>query len=204
MFTGIIQDIGKIIKKNTQEENILWEIQTKVAIDTKIGGSISINGACHTVIEKKGDIFLTESMKETLEKTNLGFLENESFVNIEPSMKLGDSLDGHMVQGHIDGMGEIVEINKKGNSWDIMVLCSKEILNLCVYKGSICVDGISLTISKMKENAFVVSIISHTFKNTIMQYYRIGNKVNIETDVLVRYVRKWEMRREESIVENEM
>ncbi|AEH51692.1 riboflavin synthase [Pseudothermotoga thermarum] len=188
MFTGIIEEVGKIVSLTRSGEN--WKIVIKcstVLEETRIGQSIAVNGVCLTVTEIGRDFFIADIMPKTFENTTFKFLKIGDFVNLERSLKADGRFDGHIVQGHIDCIGKIVNIEK---SFGYLVEISVE--NACmryiVPKGSIAVDGISLTIQETKSSSFVVAIIPHTFEVTNLKYKRVGDFVNVETDIIGRYV----------------
>jgi len=192
MFTGIIEGLGTIIRfdKNTKtrsEAKMMINLG-KLAKGLRVGDSVAINGVCLTAIHIAKGMAKFEMVGETIKKTNLGSLENGDRVNIERSLKMGDRLEGHFVLGHVDGSGTISKINKQPNQIQIWIELPKELSKYVAKKGSITVDGISLTIVDKIKNKFSVSIIPHTMKVTNLGLKKIGDKVNIETDVLGKYI----------------
>jgi len=192
MFTGIIEGLGTIIRfdKNTKtrsEAKMMINLG-KLAKGLRVGDSVAINGVCLTAIHIAKGTAKFEMIGETIKKTNLGSLENGDRVNIERSLKMGDRLEGHFVLGHVDGSGTISKINKQPNQVQIWIELPKELSKYVAKKGSITVDGISLTIVDKIKNKFSVSIIPHTMKVTNLGLKKIGDKVNIETDVLGKYI----------------
>jgi riboflavin synthase len=192
MFTGIIEGLGTIIRfdKNTKtrsEARMMINLG-KLAKGLRVGDSVAINGVCLTAIHIAKGMAKFEMVGETIKKTNLGSLENGDRVNIERSLKMGDRLEGHFVLGHVDGSGTISKINKQPNQVQIWIELPKELSKYVAKKGSITVDGISLTIVDKIKNKFSVSIIPHTMKVTNLGLKKIGDKVNIETDVLGKYI----------------
>ena len=180
MFTGLIKEIAKV---QSYSNNIMT---LKAKHKPSIGDSIAINGACLTVIKTTNSTF---SVELSLESRKLLAMENyKDSVHIEPAMALGDRLDGHMVQGHIDCLGTIKSIKKNENGVDIEIEIPQEFMKYVIPKGSIAVDGVSLTINEVKKESFRLTIIPHTFKETIFTRYKIGTKVNIETDLFARYI----------------
>ena len=196
MFTGIIKKIAKVGKVKKTQGGLSIEVVNSLG-KVKIDESISINGVCSTVKKLTlskggGDKTISfEYMPETLRLSNLGFLNKGHIVNIEQSMRLSDRLDGHMVLGHIDGKGEILSIKKEGNSKVFEIkIPDKQFKKLLVYKGSIAMEGISLTIAKVLRNSFVVKIIPYTLKHTNLKFRKAGEMVNLEFDILAKYANK--------------
>lgn len=192
MFTGIIEGLGTIMRfdKNTKtrsEAKMMINLG-KLAKGLQVGDSVAINGVCLTAIHIAKGIARFEMVGETIKKTNLGSLENGDRVNIERSLKMGDRLEGHFVLGHVDGPGIISKINEQPNQVQIWIELPKQLSKYVAKKGSITVDGISLTIVDKIKNKFSVSIIPHTMKVTNLGLKKIGDKVNIETDVLGKYI----------------
>ncbi len=192
MFTGVIEGLGKIEKfeKNTKtrSEAKMRISLGKLAGGLKIGDSVAINGVCLTVVSITKDIAEFEMVGETIKRTNLGSLETGDRVNIERSLKVGDKLEGHFVLGHVDSSGKILKIDKQSNQVQLWIEIPKELAKYVAKKGSITVDGISLTIVDKIKNKFSVSIIPHTMKVTNLGLKKVGDKVNIETDVLAKYI----------------
>lgn len=188
MFTGIIQEIG-IIKNITQEKNLKrLFIQSKtVKKELKIGSSVSINGVCLTVVAIKWDHFVVEAVDNTLRTTNLGHLKVSDTVNLEPALLATGRLDGHLVSGHIDTMGTILKRRKIGQQEELYIRISPKYLVYVVEKGSICIDGISLTIAGFRKDIIKVVIIPHTLQNTNLLDKQTNSKVNLEFDVLGKY-----------------
>ncbi|MHA1115859.1 MAG: riboflavin synthase [Candidatus Heimdallarchaeaceae archaeon] len=191
MFTGIIEEIGLVNHLHRSGSQCKIEIKARTVLqDIRIGESISVNGVCLTVTGFTSTAFTADMMPETLERTNLKFLQRGSFVNLERALKLQDRLNGHFVQGHVDAMGEIVKKETKQNSIIFKIKTRSFLLNYIVPKGSIAIDGVSLTVVGVYKNSssFTVSIIPHTLENTIMRQYSIGSVVNVECDILSKYV----------------
>lgn len=187
MFTGIIEELGQVKRISKQGNNTLLEINaSKVLEDTKIGDSIAVNGACLTVI-KKGPASLTfEVMPETLKVSNLGNLRLKDLVNLERSLKIGDRLSGHFVTGHVDCAGIIRKKNYINNNLCFEIVLPVQFLKYCLARGSIAVDGISLTLVNKRSDTFSVYIIPHTLKNTTLGFKGPSDKVNIEFDILAK------------------
>lgn len=191
MFTGLIEEIGKVVKVNMGSQSGTVEIQTdKILKDTNIGDSIAVNGVCLTVTNINKNIFMADVMAETFRRSSLGNLLSGSYVNLERAMSANGRFGGHIVSGHIDGTGKIEDIKSEENAIWYTISASEEILRYIVEKGSIALDGISLTIAYVDKKCFKVSIIPHTKAETILQYKRRGNIINIECDVVGKYVEK--------------
>jgi riboflavin synthase len=192
MFTGIVEGRGKIVKFDKKTKNrsaAKMKISLgKLAKGLRVGDSVAINGVCLTAVSIARDIAEFEMVGETIKKTNLGSLENGNKVNIERSLKVGDRLEGHFVLGHVDGVGIITKIEKQSNQIKIWIELRKELLKYAIQKGSITVDGISLTVVDKLKNKFSASVIPHTMKSTNLSLKKIGDKVNIETDILGKYI----------------
>ena len=188
MFTGLIESVCKVNSAVRQTGGISLQINLGQAV--KIGESIAINGTCLTVASLKGNTAEFDVSGETLSKTTLGNLKTGSTVNIERAMQAADRFGGHFVQGHIDAIGKVKKIEKKGDFWQFIFETPKEILDYIIPKGSIAIDGVSLTIADIQRQNFSVSIIPTTFEKTIFKNYKVGDLVNIETDILCRIVKK--------------
>lgn len=191
MFTGIVEEIGiiKSIKKGTKSSVLTIKAST-ILEDTKVGDSICTNGVCLTVTNISSSGFDADVMAETLRKSNLGNLNIGSKVNLERALNLKTRLGGHLVSGHIDGIGKIISMIKEDNAIWVNINTSPEILKYIVYKGSVAIDGISLTVAYMDDKSFKVSIIPHTLDKTILSNKTIGDTVNLECDVIGKYVEK--------------
>lgn len=192
MFTGIIEGLGNIVsfdKKTNNRSAAKMKINIgKIAKGLKIGDSVAINGVCLTAISISKGITEFEMVGETIKKTNLGSLERGDKVNIERSLKIGERLEGHFVLGHVDGIGIISKIEKQSDQIQIWITLPKELSKHVIKKGSITVDGISLTVVDVLKDKFSVSIIPHTMQITNLSYKKVGGKVNIETDILGKYI----------------
>src|SRR3989338_359869 len=193
MFTGIIKKTARVKNINPQGGSFVVEISNDLG-KIKLGESISVNGVCSTIkklASSKGGAgknISFEYMPETLKLSNLAFLKKGDMVNIEQSMRMGDKFDGHIVLGHIDGKGEILDIKKEGNSQAFNIkIPARELKKFLVYKGSVAVEGISLTVAKVLRDSFVVKIIPYTLKYTNLQSKKKGDKVNLEFDILAKY-----------------
>lgn len=188
MFTGIIETVGEINQLTQQGENLHLEIKSTLAQELKIDQSVSHNGACLTVVEIKDDAYVVTAIKETLDKTNLKALTKGSLVNLERAMKIGDRLDGHIVQGHVDGIAICKNIEEENGSWIYNFEYKNSDFNT-VEKGSITVNGVSLTVVNSKKGGFNVAIIPYTFENTNFKTIKEGSAVNLEFDIIGKYIK---------------
>lgn len=192
MFTGLIEDLGVIREVNSSAKSAKLTINTNIDLkEVNIGDSISVNGVCLTVIKKEKQGFTVEIMWETIQKTNFKNLLPGTKVNLERALQLGGRLDGHLVTGHVDGIGTIVRKDVFEISELIEVETDKEIIRYLIEKGSISIDGISLTIVNVFEKSFSVSLIPHTRDKTTLGIKKIGDTVNIEVDMLAKYIEKF-------------
>lgn len=190
MFTGIIETIGEVKELKQDQSNIHITIASNITSDLKIDQSVAHNGVCLTVVSIKDDTYTVTAIDETLAKTNLDTLSKGSAVNLERAMKLGDRLDGHIVQGHVDQTAICESIEESDGSWIFTFTYDKSLNNITIEKGSITVNGVSLTVVNSKTNSFSVAIIPYTFLNTTFKYIKPGNVVNLEFDVVGKYVKK--------------
>ncbi len=198
MFTGIIEELGTVIKLDQQGVSAKIMIEAdKVLENTKLGDSIAVNGVCLTVTDLWKDRFCADVMAETLRRSSLGVLKKGSKVNLERAMAADGRFGGHMVSGHIDGTGEIAKISPEGTAMWYTIAASQNILEGIVEKGSIAIDGISLTVAAVTEQDFSVSIIPHTGANTTLSLKKQGDVVNLENDVVGKYVKKFLSNKEE-------
>jgi riboflavin synthase len=192
MFTGIIESMGTVKQLARKGEDARLFVDTSMSLDDlKIGDSIAINGACLTIIEKTGSIFSADVSAETIARTNIKLLKSGEKVNLEKSLRVNSFLGGHLVLGHVDGMGKIQEKVTKANSIQFGVEIDNELSRYVVEKGSIAVDGISLTVNRCEKNRFYVNIIPHTARNTTLAFKKVADLVNIETDIIAKYVEKF-------------
>ena len=188
MFTGIIEELGQVKRISKKGNNTLFEIEaSKVIEDAKIGDSVSVNGACLTLVKKEKDFLSFEVMPETLKATNLGTLRVCDRINLERSLKITDRLSGHFVTGHVDCVGIIRNKNYINGNLCFEIAIPAKFIVYCIPKGSIAVDGISLTIMEKRSTTFTVYIIPHTLKNTTLGLKGPSHKVNIEFDILAKY-----------------
>lgn len=191
MFTGIIEEVGKI--KNIQGgTNYKLTIgASKILEDIHLGDSIAVNGICLTVISWDNGSFTVDVMRETLERTSLHRLRAGSFVNLERALAANGRFGGHIVSGHIDGTGEIINIRRDANAVWYKIKTSEKIMEFIIEKGSIAIDGISLTVAKVDRSVFYVSVIPHTLENTILLRKKTGDIVNLENDIVGKYIKSF-------------
>jgi len=192
MFTGIIEEIGKIEKIKKDSQNCKVSIRaSKVLEDIRLGDSIAVNGICLTVTQFDHQTFTVDVMNETRNRTSLDGLRPGSSVNLERAMPANGRFGGHIVTGHIDGTGKIISIRKDHNAVWYQMLTTPQILSLIVEKGSVAIDGISLTVAKVSKTDFSVSIIPHTLEQTILKEKKVNDTVNLENDVVGKYIQKF-------------
>lgn len=190
MFTGIIQTTGQVSAIKAKKNLTTFHIKTAKALKAKIGDSIAINGACMTVTSIKKSSFTFDCIQESLSLTNLSELQIDSQVNLEPALTLNQGLDGHIVQGHIDCVGTINKLEQKNNKATLEIRHPKKIAKYLALKGSITINGVSLTITKLTNNNFSVELIPHTLQETNLKNLRKGSKVNLEVDLIARYLER--------------
>ncbi len=188
MFTGIIEDLGVVESLERDLTNLHLTIQSRLASKLKIDQSVSHNGVCLTVVKRNANSYTVTAIKETLDKTNLNTLTEGAIVNLERGLKLGDRLDGHMVQGHIDQIGICVDVQSQNGSWIYTFEYEPSFGNITIEKGSVTVNGVSLTVVDSRNNGFSVAIIPYTYKHTNFKHFKIGSVVNLEFDVIGKYV----------------
>jgi len=189
MFTGIIQQIGEITQIDKREG--LWRMRIACGFEmdsVDLGASICCSGCCLTVVEKTDDAFDVEVSLETLDVTNLGRWDVGSRINLEPSLRMGDELGGHIVSGHVDALAKLVSVQPEGESYCLRFAVPDEYAHYVAAKGSVALDGISLTVNQVEGNEFTVNIIPHTWDHTTLSDYKAGDHVNFEVDVIARYV----------------
>jgi riboflavin synthase len=190
MFTGIIETLGIIKDIQKENDNIHVTVSSSITNELKIDQSIAHNGVCLTVIAIENDLYTVTAIKETILKTNLGDWKTNDLINLERAMKLGDRLDGHIVQGHVDQIGVCKSINETNGSWLFTFEYDSLLKNITIEKGSITVNGVSLTVVNSKDSEFSVAIIPYTYDHTNFKNFKIGTKVNLEFDVIGKYVSK--------------
>ncbi|WP_041801363.1 riboflavin synthase [Flagellimonas ruestringensis] len=188
MFTGIIETLGKVEKLEKEGGNLHITVASDITSELKIDQSVSHNGVCLTVVSLDGDNYTVTAIEETLNKTNLSDLELGEVVNLERAMVLGARLDGHIVQGHVDQTAVCKSIEEKNGSWIYSFEYDPKLNNVTIEKGSITVDGVSLTVVDSQKNSFSVAIIPYTHEHTRFHTYKVGTTVNLEFDVVGKYV----------------
>ena len=189
MFTGIVEEMGRVRRITRRSKGVLLEIAAqKILEDTKIGQSIAVNGACLTVVEIKKDYFCFEIMPETLKCTNLGLFKIGEQVNLERSLKVGDRVGGHFVSGHIDCLGTVRRKGLRNANLEFVVAVPISFMRYFLPKGSICLDGISLTLADKRNDTFSVYVIPRTLKNTTLSFKGPSDKLNVEFDILAKKI----------------
>ena len=183
MFTGIVEEIGEVIDLIKEDQNAHFVIKSVISSELKIDQSISHNGVCLTVVEQQEDWHKVTAISETLGITNLNSLKKGDLVNLERCLKVGDRLDGHMVQGHVDSTAKCIKVTEENGSWRYLFEGNSEVKQLVVYKGSICINGVSLTVTKTMNQEIEVAIIPYTYEHTNFQQIQVGDLVNIEFDI---------------------
>lgn len=192
MFTGIVTDVGKVRRVVAREGGRRLEIET--AYDTAsldLGASVSHAGCCLTVVERGPGWFAVELSNETLSKTTLGAWREGDPVNLERALRMGDELGGHVVSGHVDGTGEVTSVTQDGEAWRVRVRAPAPLHRYVAPKGSIAIDGVSLTVNEVDGEVFGVSLIPHTWTHTTLSRLKPGDRVNLEVDMLARYAARW-------------
>ena len=190
MFTGIIESMGELVKMEKEQNNIHFHIRSVLAQELKIDQSLAHDGVCLTVVDIQGDVYTVTAVHETLQKSALGMWHEGRKINLERAMKLGDRLDGHLVQGHVDQVGECINIDDQGGSWQFDFRFSPKNHSLVIEKGSLCINGTSLTVFNVTENSCSVAIIPYTYEHTNFHQLQPGDQVNLEFDMIGKYVAK--------------
>lgn len=190
MFTGIIEDLGVIKNLENDKGNLHITIKSTITSELKIDQSVAHNGVCLTVVAIENDKYVVTAIKETLDKTNLGSLVVNDTVNIERAMKLGARLDGHIVQGHVDQTAKCIGLSEQNGSWFYTFSYDASLNNVTIEKGSITVNGVSLTVVNSKRDEFSVAIIPYTYEHTTFKNFKVGTIVNLEFDVIGKYVKR--------------
>jgi len=193
MFTGIVEDRGTVteIKRRSKESTLTFRVNRIDIGEVVKGESIAVNGACLTVTSLEGETFTVDASRETLSRTSLGKLRTGSAVNLERSLRAGDRMGGHMVSGHVDGVGRVKSKKKRGASVEFRFTAPAEIMKYIVEKGSVAIDGVSLTVNSVEGGEFTVNIIPYTLAETTFGALRAGKPVNIECDIIGKYVEKF-------------
>lgn len=192
MFTGIVEAVGRVVALEPRGEQARLRIEApRVADGTPIGASIAVNGACLTVVEATPEQVVFEAVRETLDRTSLGELRPGARVNLERALRADGRLDGHIVQGHVDGTGRVRSLERRGDDVRLAIECPPELARQLVPKGSIAVDGVSLTLVNVSDTGFDVALVPHTLAETNLGARRPGDRVNLEADVLGKYVLRY-------------
>jgi riboflavin synthase len=190
MFTGLIQDVGVIKGLRATADSMDYSIGTSIADKLRLGDSLAVNGVCLTVTDLQQGVAQATAVAETLKRTTLGALQAGVKVNLEPALALGEALGGHLVQGHVDGVGKLVSVGRNGVSSELTFEAPTELARYLVHKGSVAINGVSLTIARIERERFTVAVIPHTMDHTTLRLLRKGDRVNLEADVLAKYVEK--------------
>ncbi|GAB5565237.1 MAG: riboflavin synthase [Winogradskyella sp.] len=190
MFTGIIEKLGKIEDLKQENTNLHLTVSSSITDELKIDQSVAHNGVCLTVVSIDKDNYVVTAIKETLDKTNIGRLSVGDAINLERAMKLGDRLDGHIVQGHVDQTATCTEVQEENGSWIYTFEYDPSLSNVTIEKGSITINGVSLTVVNSKLNSFSVAIIPYTYNHTTFKHLNVGDIVNLEFDVIGKYVKR--------------
>ena len=192
MFTGIIAALGKVttLQPKGGDLSLLIDAGKLDCNDVKLGDSIAINGVCLTVVSMQGNQLAFDVSQETIARSSLAGLTTGSQVNLEKALAVGDRLGGHFVSGHVDGLGKVSSIKEVARSWQMAIAVPAELQRYIAEKGSICIDGASLTVNKVTPSGFEVNIIPHTLQETIIKDYQVGSKVNLEVDLIARYLER--------------
>lgn len=191
MFTGLAAELGTVQRLDRQGESYHLTVSAvKVMQNLKIGDSVAVNGACLTVVDMHDSVFTADVMPETVRLTNIGSLHAGDKVNLERTLRLCDGLDGHIVSGHVEGLGTIISRRPEGIADVVEIAAEARLLRYILPKGSIAIDGISLTVTAVTDSSFSVAIIPHTAKETTLGFKGVGDKVNLETDIIGKYVER--------------
>ncbi len=192
MFTGIIESIGRVSGVQLESDFARIVVEAPDLVEgTRLGDSVAVNGACLTVVEIEGSRLSFDAVRETLERTNLGELRSDSRVNLERALRADGRLDGHLVQGHIDGTGRVVRVEQRGEDVRFIVDSDSSFADLLVEKGSVAIDGVSLTVVTVEKHGFDVVLIPHTLLETTLGDSEPGQRLNLEADILGKYVRRY-------------
>ena len=191
MFTGIVESLGEIVNINEELDNIHFTVRSEISPELKIDQSLSHSGVCLTVIDIEKNCHTVTAVKETLDKSALKNLKKGDVFNLERAMKLGGRLDGHLVQGHVDDIAKCVDVKMNEGSWIFTFSFNEKFKNLIIEKGSICINGVSLTVFNVTKNSFDVTIIPYTYDNTNFNKINIGDIVNIEYDMIGKYLARF-------------
>ncbi len=191
MFTGIIRELGVVVEAEEAGGGRALAVRApSTAARTRVGDSIAIDGCCLTATEVADGTIRFQAVPETIARSTLGTLEPDEEVNVEPAIRAGEELGGHYVQGHVDAVGEIRSVEAEGQGFRVVVEAPEAVLRYCVEKGSVTVDGVSLTVAELADDAFAVALVPHTLEATTLSGLRPGQAVNLEADVLAKYVER--------------
>lgn len=188
MFTGIIETLGTVQEIKKDKNNIHLTIDSSITDELQIDQSVAHNGICLTVVAISNSLYTVTAIGETIKKTNISYWKTGDQINLERAMKLGDRLDGHIVQGHVDQIGTCIAADEANGSWHYTFEYDESLHNITIEKGSITINGVSLTVVNSKKNEFSVAIIPYTFEHTNFKNFEVGTKVNLEFDVIGKYV----------------
>ena len=191
MFTGIVESLGEIVNINEELDNIHFTVRSEISPELKIDQSLSHSGVCLTVIDIEKNCHTVTAVKETLDKSALKNLKKGDVFNLERAMKMGGRLDGHLVQGHVDDIAKCVDVKMNEGSWIFTFSFNEKFKNLIIEKGSICINGVSLTVFNVTNNSFDVTIIPYTYDNTNFNKINVGDIVNIEYDMIGKYLARF-------------
>ena len=191
MFTGLVEEVGRVRQARSGSGNRLIEIQAGMAGSVSVGDSIAVNGCCLTATAGGAGVFSVEAVAATLKATTLGGLRAGSSVNLERALAVGDRFGGHFVQGHVDEVGTVRRIDREAGHWRVLFRVSRESGRFLVERGSVCVDGVSLTVASVRTGEFGVNVIPHTRENTRFRELRAGDRVNVEYDMIVKSVQRY-------------
>ena len=191
MFTGIVESLGEIVNINEELDNIHFTVRSEISPELKIDQSLSHSGVCLTVVDIEKNCHTVTAVKETLDKSALKNLKKGDVFNLERAMKMGGRLDGHLVQGHVDDIAKCVDVKVNEGSWIFTFSFNEKFKNLIIEKGSICINGVSLTVFNVTNNSFDVTIIPYTYDNTNFNKINVGDIVNIEYDMIGKYLARF-------------
>jgi riboflavin synthase len=192
MFTGLVEGTGKLTKIEPRGKDMRLTVQAAFELDRlELGESVSVDGVCLTVVSWEGSTFTVDVSQETLSRTTLAKRKMGDEVNLERALKLGDRLGGHLVNGHVDGTARVTKLQKRGESWVFQFEIPAELSRYLIEKGSVAVDGVSLTVNRCDDNSFDVNVVAHTAAVTTMRSLAVGDEVNIEVDLIGKYVEKF-------------
>ena len=191
MFTGIVAEVGRVVDYERTDQGRRLTVEAPISTeDLAVGDSVALNGICLTAVTVEPPRFWIEAVAETLARTNLGEAVNGSSVNLERPVRVGGRLDGHVVQGHIDGVGVVLDIQPEGQSKRVSLSIPENLERYLVYKGSVAVDGVALTVTAVAKGSFEVALIPHTLTSTTLGSWAVGDRANIEVDILAKYVER--------------